>query len=72
MMNKGLHGVTAQATGDIVRLDVSIAQLLDISRSEAQGIIQNGHVELSGKIITKPGIRISPKQLNYHRLKAVG
>ena len=63
-MNKGRLVASQQKANDSVRLDVSVAQLLGISRSEAQGIIQNGHVELSGKITTKPGIKILPKQIN--------
>lgn len=41
------------------RLDVRLSRLLDITRSRAERLIREGHVQVDGKPVTKPGTKVA-------------
>ena len=43
----------------MLRLDIHVAEALRISRTEAQDVIRSGHVQLAGRAVTKPGLKLS-------------
>jgi len=44
------------------RLDIHVAEVLQISRTEAQDVIRNGNIQLSGKVVLKPGLKLSESE----------
>lgn len=43
------------------RLDVCLArQVVDLSRSRLQALVRDGHVRISGRVITEPSYRVKP------------
>ena len=44
---------------DSSRLDVAVASLFNISRSQAQKAIKNGGVSVDSKVITSPSFAVS-------------